>query len=55
MNICTNIKQKFNELKIKGQNYIELKKEETTKAQLIELEECGYIVKEINNKIIISE
>lgn len=55
MNICTKIKQRFNEIRIKGEKSLELKKEETTKSQLLELQECGYVVKEVKNKIIISE
>lgn len=55
MNICTKIKQRFNELRMKGKKSIKFDKRETTERQLEELRDCGYIVKEVNNQIIIRE
>lgn len=55
MSVCTKIKQRFNELRMKGKKSIKFDKKETTERQLEELRDCGYIVKEVNNNIIITE
>lgn len=56
MYTCLKVKQRLNELKIKEKRaIIEIKKEEISEFNIEELKECGYSVKEINNKIIISE
>lgn len=53
---CIRIKQKLNQLRLEKKiGRIELKKGEISQFNISELQECGYIVKEIKNKIIISE
>lgn len=55
MNICSSIKQKFNEAKLKGIDILRINIKNITKAEIEDLRECGYDVKLSNNQIIISE
>jgi hypothetical protein len=53
---CIRIRQRLNQLRLeKKACRIELKKEDISEKEIEELKECGYIVKEIKNNIIIIE
>lgn len=55
MYTCNKIKQQLNAALISGKKELQLDRKDITDEEIMDLEECGYIVEEKEHQIIIKE